>query len=170
VPGSSGSAVAPSLAVLGHTLVVVACPAVPARRKERRGLWRRLSGGNRLDPPHFLRGEWPELASLQPSDGNARLCRTEQAQYRMADRCAEPLDEMRASLADLQQQPSVPLGGLVPLHPERAGRSVLEPHALAESGQRLIGGAALHLHQVGPRDLEARVEQPVRGGAVVGQQ
>jgi hypothetical protein len=55
------------------------------------------------------------------------------------DRRAEPLDEMRASLADLEEEPGVPLGGLEALRPDRPGRAVLEAYALPEPLQGLVG-------------------------------
>jgi len=53
----------------------------------------------------------------------------------------------RATLADLEEDPGVPLGALEALRPQRVRRPILQPHALAQPGQRLVGRRALHLHQ-----------------------
>src|SRR5262249_56907812 len=48
------NAVDPAFTLLRGHVVVVACPAMPARRKERGGLGRALSCRHRLHPPHLF--------------------------------------------------------------------------------------------------------------------
>src|SRR6185369_8183264 len=99
-------------------LVVLAGPTVPPRRQERRRLGDRPSRGDRLHPLDLLRGERPELTRLQTRDGDPGLSRAEEAHHRVPDRGAEPLHQMRPSLAHLEDQPGVPLRRLEALGTE----------------------------------------------------
>jgi len=143
---------------------------MPARREERRRLGHISPCGDGLHPLNFLGGERPQLSRLKTRDRHTGLSWPEQPDHRMTDGGAQPLDQVGPSLAHLEEHPGVPLGGLEALRTEGSRRSVLEPHAFLQPGQRLVGGRTLHLHQVSARYLEARVQEPVRRPTVVGEQ
>jgi hypothetical protein len=81
----------------------------------------------------------------------------------------------------LQHPPHLPLAALVdgdldpirgqPLDPRRGGAAIVELDAVAQGLQRVLPhGRAPDLGVVGARDLEARMREPVRERAVVGEQ
>jgi len=151
-------------------ILVVARPTVPSRRQERGWLGDRSARGDRLHPLDLLGGERSQLSRLKARDRDARLRRPEQTHHRVPHRGGQALHQVRPSLPDLEEEPGVSLGSLEALGAQRPRRSVLEAHSLQQPGQRLVGGRTLHLREIGPGHLEARVQEPVRRIAVIGEQ
>ncbi len=150
--------------------MLVVRAAVAPRGKAERHRRDGLAGSDGFDDGQFLWSKRTEFPGLHAGDGDARLVWPEKAHHRVANGCTQALHQVRPPLAHRHSQPGVAFRRLETLHLERAGRTVLQADTGQESGQALVGGDALHLGQVGARDLKAGVQKPVRGRSVVGDQ
>jgi uncharacterized protein with GYD domain len=86
--------------------------------------------------------------------------------HRVADRGQHPLDLVLAALVDRELDPARP----EPADARGRSRTVVQLDARAKPLERVVGGLALDLGLVDLLDLVARMREPVRELAVVGEQ
>jgi hypothetical protein len=111
-----------------------------------------------------------EFAGLEPLGGDPAEGQARQAHDREAGRLTHAADLLVAPLAQGDLEPG--LAGLVAIEADlaRAGRSVVERHPGGPALEIALGHLALHLDDVGLRDVMPRVQQPVGELSVVGEQ
>ena len=116
----------------------------------------------------LLRGQVPELARVQPAQGEGTDGDAPQLRHRMADRLHQAADLVVLPLVQGQLQPGVVLG-LEQADAVRGQPLPFHAHARGQPRQRLLAGDVAHLGLVHPRHLVARVGDALGEVAVVGE-
>ncbi len=115
---------------------------------------------------HLGRLELAPGAGLEPGERQPGVAAAVQADDRVPDRGEHALHLVRATLV----QHELDAAWTEPAGAGRRGAAVVELDALAEPAERLVVRVALDLCLVGLLDAVARMGEPVREAAVVGQQ